>query len=105
VHLIQPLYESQFTSLWDFNLAFHKAILRCLDNEITPKFTNEFDPITADDYRAIYSSKKPHPTSELFAEYQQVFSYDGKFEPDLSILDGIFNLGPELEDYLLKLPL
>lgn len=102
-HLIQPLYEKDYSFLWEFNLEFHKVILQCLDLELNIEFSKEFGPIQANDLRVIYSSKKPHPNSIEFPEYQQVFSYQGKFEPDLSILDGIFNLGPELESYLLGL--
>ncbi|MGB0391814.1 MAG: WbqC family protein [Salibacteraceae bacterium] len=103
-HLIQPLFEKKYTSLWEFNLDFHQTILNCLIVEFTPSFTTEFAPLHENDLRILYSGKKPHPNSDQFNKYQQVFSYHGKFEPDLSILDGIFNLGPELESYLLKLP-
>ena len=103
-HLIKPLYEKKFTHLWDFNLSFHLVILKCLEVKTPPVFTSEFTSIQPEDLRVIYSSKKAHPSSPLFPVYQQVFSYQKEFEPDLSILDGIFNLGPELENYLLKLP-
>lgn len=102
-YLIQPLYETKYASLWEFNLAFHHIILTCLDIPEEIRVTSEYIPITPTDQRAMYSSKKPHNSSPSFPEYQQVFSYNNKFEPDLSILDGLFNLGPELESYLLKL--
>ncbi len=103
-YLIHPIYDTKHLSLWEFNLAFHKIILKCLEVSEEISISSEYTPITATDQRALYSSKKPHSSSLSFPEYQQVFSYERDFEPDLSILDGLFNLGPELESYLLKLP-
>jgi hypothetical protein len=105
VHLIQPLFLTPYHNLWAFNMAFHTTILHCLDLDISPSFTHEFSPIQPNDLRLVYSSKKAHPISDDFPIYQQVFSYQGEFETDLSVLDGLFNLGPELENYLRKLPL
>ena len=104
-YLIAPLYQETYYSLWEFNQDFHQVILECLAISIPQKLTSEFTPITALDIRAIYSSKKPHPLSHSFPKYQQVFSYQKQFEPDLSILDLLFNLGPETESYLLQLPI
>ena len=104
-HIIEPLYQYQYDSLWRFNLAFHKAILSCMQLEIDTKFTTEFRPIIKNDPRVVFSSKKAHPSSMSFPVYQQVFSYEKPFEHDLSILDTIFNLGPETENYLRNLDL
>lgn len=105
IHLIQPLYQTKYDSLWEFNLDFHHAILQCLDLFISDEFTSNFEPMEVNDFRLIFASKKPHPKALHFPPYQQVFSYDGPFETDLSILDGIFNLGPALESYLENLPI
>lgn len=102
-HLIKPLYEKSYTSLWEYNLAFHQVVLKCLDVKLAPCFTENMHAITTTDLRAVYTSKKSIPLTKPYPVYQQVFSYSGKFESDLSILDGIFNLGPELENYLLSL--
>ena len=89
--------------LWEFNLDIHHVILACLQSNSETCFTTEFIPLTNGDYRKVYSSKKVHPHSDEFPTYQQVFSYDKNFEPDLSIMDLIFNLGPEATDYLCHL--
>jgi hypothetical protein len=103
IHLWEPLYLKKYESLWEFNIDVHHTILKCLQIPIRNKFTTEFIPIKNDDPRRIFSSKKTHPLSSSFPIYQQVFSYDSSFLPDLSILDVLFNLGPETEDYLLQL--
>ena len=99
-YLFEPHFTNQFDSLLDFNLAIHQTILQCLQLEIEPHFTNTFHPVLENDLRIIYSSKKPHLKANLFPEYQQVFSYQKNFEPDLSVLDALFNLGPETLTYL-----
>tara|TARA_R110002050_G_scaffold204327_1_gene339567 strand:+ start:53729 stop:54349 length:621 start_codon:yes stop_codon:yes gene_type:complete len=102
-HLWAPIYEKKYSSLWEFNLDIHHVILACLQSNSETCFTTEFIPLTNGDYRKVYSSKKVHPHSDEFPTYQQVFSYDKNFEPDLSIMDLIFNLGPEATDYLCHL--
>jgi len=102
-HLWNPLFVDTYTSLWDFNLAVHKVVLECLQLEIAPCFTSEFLSIKEHDPRVVFSSKKSHESAIAFPEYQQVFSYHTAFETDLSILDAIFNLGPEAEAYLMGL--
>ncbi len=102
-HLWEPLFQQPYTLLWDFNWEVHKVILACLQLEIEESFTQKFEDISMQDMRAIYSSKKAHPNAHLFPTYQQVFSYTEPFEADLSILDALFNLGPETENYLQKL--
>ena len=99
-HLFEPHFLNKFEKLIDFNLAIHKTVLECLQLEIETKFTSQFHPIQQNDLRIIYSSKKSHPNAHSFPVYQQVFSYHGPFEPDLSILDALFNLGPETLNYL-----
>ena len=104
-HLFLPFYEKTYASLWQFNLEFHQTVLKCLEISHAHLISEKPVNIAKGDYRALYSTKKKHPLSSSFPEYQQVFSYHKAFEPDLSILDGLFNLGPELESYLLTLEL
>lgn len=103
--LLEPIFQKRYDSLWKFNMDIHHVILRCLQLPVQEQFTPSFHPIDRNDLRAIYTSKKPHPQSATFPKYQQVFSYDKPFISDLSIFDALFNLGPETEDYLLKLNL
>ena len=99
-HLIEPLYLKKYDSLWEFNLNFHYAVLSCLQLDTHTHFTTEFNDRIDKDPRKVFSSKKSHLKANSFPVYQQVFSYDQPFETDLSILDAIFNLGPETENYL-----
>jgi hypothetical protein len=102
-HLWEPLFEEQFNLLWDFNWSVHQIVLACLQLDIPDTFTHKFERIEPHDLRSVYSSKKAHPKAHSFPIYQQVFSYTAPFQTDLSILDAIFNLGPETGNYLQEL--
>lgn len=105
IHLFEPHFSTPFNKLIDFNLAIHSTVLECLQIEMKPQFTTQFHPVQKNDPRIAYSSKKAHPVSVEFPVYQQVFSYNTPFETDLSILDALFNLGPETLNYLENLEL
>lgn len=100
-HLFEPLFLKKYSLLSEFNIEIHQVILQCLQLEVPFEITDNFYPKEESDYRVMYSSKKPHPNSIQFEKYQQVFSYQKPFEADLSILDALFNLGPETENYLI----
>jgi WbqC-like protein family. len=55
-----------------------------------------------DDYREAFSPKT-EPDTNAFPNYYQVFSTKFPFAPDLSILDLVFNEGPEAVSYLTAL--
>ena len=90
-----PFYNTKHNNLFDFNLKLTKTILGFLqvDKEFnfTSNFQKEFNGL---DFR---SSKFIFDNQE---EYQQVFSDKNPFTPNLSILDVLFNLGPETTSYL-----
>lgn len=86
--------------LMDFNLAQLKGLLAVLEIDITFKFADEYIPLNRKEEELINAKK----TSTLsLPSYQQVFTIKHGFIPHLSILDLIFNLGPESLDYLEQL--
>ena len=88
---IEAVYKQHYDTLAEFNLATLQAILACIKAPIK---------ITIDDTEAVYYSKSEGINNE---QYPQVFDTKMKFEENLSILDLLFNLGPETKDYLLGL--
>ncbi len=91
---IKPLYTTTFESLLDFNLLSIKTICESLQIQMPTVKTKEFKT-TVDDYEdlrvlvnAKVAPKYQHP------EYTQVFGDRHGFIPDLSILDVLFNEGP-----------
>lgn len=115
--LFPVLSEPSSASLFSHDLAIIKKLLEFLDIEdYTLRFTDSF---IGENYtaslkaatvpEAFASSLDPLPISHqplasLFRAnpYYQVFRQKTGFLPDLSILDLLFNLGPEAACYLLK---
>ena len=95
---IRPLYEKNYTLLIDFNKALHQAILEAIEEERATSLTDVFYEGDASiDRRFDFHPKK---RNEELKPYTQVFSDKIGFVSDLSILDLLFNLGPEVELYL-----
>jgi hypothetical protein len=96
----EPFYERQFDFLLDLNNRLTEVIFKILKirKKILP--TDQFLK-TYLDILDLRCSKKnePYPIEE-FPPYTQVFSPKHGFIPDLSIIDLIFNLGPESGDFL-----
>lgn len=91
---LKPIFEERFERLIDLNDATLKAVLRMLKKEKEIVHTSGYVHEVGQDLRETFSPKKPiDPT--LFAAYYQVFSAKFPFAPDLSILDLVFNEGPE----------
>ena len=92
---ILPFYNTKHSTLFDFNLKLSKTILELMQVEKKINFTSKFQKeCNGLDLR---SSKFILKNQE---EYQQVFCEKYSFIPNLSILDVLFNLGPETTSYL-----
>ena len=97
---IKPLYHQTYDSLLDFNLKTIETIFECLQLEIPIEKTLAYETISKDkeDFRFLISAKyKPQLNIE---PYTQVFGDRHGFTPNLSILDLLFNLGPNSIQYL-----
>ena len=65
--------------------------------------TTEFipDPIDLTDYRSAINPKHPAPDADFSPKpYYQVYAQKHGFLPNLSVLDLLFNMGPESIFYL-----
>ncbi|HEX2969308.1 MAG TPA: WbqC family protein [Bacteroidales bacterium] len=88
--------------LWDLNLDLLNEILKILKLRLKPDFTQDFEPLLdqEDDYR--HNLEPGQPLFE-YKKYMQVFRTNNEFIPNLSIIDLIFNLGPDATAYLEQL--
>ena len=92
-----PFYEKKWDFLWDFNTEIQSKILELLDVQPTILLTKEYK-VTLDenslDLRESIHPKKENPfgTSKT---YYQVFEQRLGFQPNLSIIDLLFNMGNE----------
>lgn len=96
----RPLYDQKFEFLIDFNYRCFELAQECLQIEIAYKKTNEFflHPKNMINGRFLINAKKEQPIQ--FKSYTQVFQEKFGFLNDLSIVDLLFNEGPNALNYL-----
>lgn len=96
---IQPFFEKPWKFLFDFNLEILETLCDLLELELALVLTEDFEkvPEGTTNFRDAISPKK-HRTEKdsLFTPlpYTQVFHEKFGFVPNLSILDLLFNEGP-----------
>ena len=105
---IRPFFERKYDFLVDFNEEIRQKMCELIDIHpnvsYTTKFTSSITLQTSDitDYRDVIHAKHPQPDPEYkVREYWQVFAHKHGFQPNLSILDLLFCMGPESIFYLL----
>lgn len=99
--IIRPLFKSKEILLLKHNTAILQRITALLGIKPNLMFTDDFmkEPEGLLDMRSGLSSYNAGFQIK-FDAYPQVFSHKFGFIPDLSILDLLFNLGPEAKGYL-----
>ena len=88
-------------NLFEHNVSIIQKLLELFDiDDVTLRFTDSF---VGENYTAIIKAEADASgTVTQFPPYYQVFREKTGFLPDLSILDLLFNLGPEAACYLLN---
>lgn len=94
---ILPIYEKKYDSLLALNKACHEAVCNMMDWQLPLTYSSDF--ITHDDLNQRVDFKKGWRDEKL-PPYTQVFYEKKDHISNLSILDLIFNLGPESGIYL-----
>ena len=97
-----PIFEGHFDRLVDLNDAALNAILKMLKVKKEIVHTTDYVREAENDLREAFSPKKAIENTS-FPEYYQVFSTKFPFSADLSVLDLVFNEGPEAVEYLSSL--
>ena len=115
---IAPIFEQRYERLVDLNDASLAAILKMLKVKKEIVHTNDYAKEADVDFRNVFvkrqqptansqqltaNSQQPTANSQQLTplpSYYQVFEQKFPFAPDLSVLDLIFNEGPEAMDYL-----
>ena len=95
---IRPIFEKRHHFLFDLNLETHAIVCKALQIDLPYQLTEEYHKETpAVDLRVLANGKKdPH----LFTPYTQVFGQKHGYLNNLSILDLLFNEGPQALTYL-----
>ena len=97
---IKPVFFEQQEQLYDLNIAIFNTLCDCIELEknveYTSSFVKEYDNAT--DLRPLVLAKKGIAINNT--PYSQVFDPKYGFLPNLSILDLLFNEGPNTINYL-----
>ena len=94
--VFEKVFEKQFDFLLDLNTHLLEILLSILRIEKKIEFTDHFLMISdgMENHRESFKKMKV-PSNDAFPPYTQVFSPQHGFIADLSIIDLLFNLGPE----------
>ena len=93
--ILFPFYDNKFKLLFDFNYEMLLKILECIEIEIEIESVDKISSFS--ELNRLLDSKKKR---KKYRKYSQVFDSKNGFITDLSIIDLIFNLGPETNKYL-----
>ncbi|ERK38221.1 WbqC-like protein [Segatella baroniae F0067] len=105
---IRPFFERRWDFLFDFNMAITAKMCELLDIQPDYRPTTAYQPAAGDgrleaddDFRDVIRPKHPLPDPSFEPRrYYQVYEQKWGFQPNLSILDLLFNEGNEAVLYL-----
>ena len=102
---IRPFFEKRWIYLLDFNEAIRQKMCELIDIAPSVTFTTAYitDPqaLVVNDYRTVINPKHPAQDDDFETQaYYQVYQMKHGFLENLSILDLLFNMGPESIFYL-----
>ena len=107
---IRPFFEQKYEFLIDFNEAIRQKMCELLDIETSVSYSSGFmvhgsgfrvQGSGFKDFREVIHAKHPQDDPDFQPRsYWQVFQHRYGFQPNLSILDLLFCMGPEAVFYL-----
>ena len=97
---LKEVFFRQPKKLMDYNIDLLECILSLLEIDLSYSFKESYSPLTPLE-ESLINAKKQSTISQPV--YQQVFATKHGFIPHLSILDLLFNLGPQSINYLEQL--
>ena len=102
---IRPFFDQRWDYLLDFNEAIREKMCELLDIQPKVDYSKKFTVYSLSscvpDYRMVIRPKNPEPDPDFTPKrYYQVYEQKHGFLPNLSILDLLFNMGPESIFYL-----
>jgi hypothetical protein len=98
--IIERIILGNHKYLLDLNMDLLMAILKMLNTDAEASYTTEFKPVEKSEYDFRYRISPKKSSDYQAMKYLQVFSSKGGFVPGLSVVDLIFNTGPEASSYL-----
>lgn len=101
---IERLLMRRYDRLTELNEGLLEYIFARLKTPLKISYTDTYAKPCSDpkDFRDRFSYKHPETLPEC-PKYEQVFSDRMPFDSNVSVMDLLFNLGPEAKDYLLNI--
>lgn len=101
IHHFEKIFHGNFEKLTDLNNEILRLLFNILKIQTKAAFTTTYlkESETLLDFRMTYNKSEIIP-DKTYKSYNQVFSDRFDFQPDLSILDLLFNEGPNTMKYL-----
>lgn len=91
-----PFYQKKYDFLLDFNEELRRLICKLLGIEVKILYTESYQPVVDNDYREAIRPRHGLPDEQFNpVPYYQVFGNRFGFQPNLSIIDLLFNMGAE----------
>lgn len=98
---LRPFFTERWERLYDYDEAIRQKMCELLDIQPLVQLTTEYQRYAVNDFRDAIQPKKPAPDADFQPRrYYQVYEQKHGFLPNLSILDLLFNMGPESIFYL-----
>ena len=97
---LMPIFKTEFKYLLDLNLKCFELLTKALELEISTRLSEDFTipDNSSYDFRNLVNTKKNNAFQ--FNKYTQVFTEKHGYINNLSILDLLFNEGPNAVNYL-----
>jgi len=97
---LMPIFKTEFKYLLDLNLKCFELLTKALELEISTRLSEDFTipDNSSYDFRNLVNTKKNNAFQ--FNKYTQVFTKKHGYITNLSILDLLFNEGPNAINYL-----
>ena len=97
---LMPIFKTEFKYLLDLNLKCFELLTKALELEISSRLSEDFTipDNSSYDFRNLVNTKKNNAFQ--FNKYTQVFTEKHGYINNLSILDLLFNKGPNAINYL-----
>lgn len=100
---LRPFFEERWERLLDFNMDITRKMCELLDIHPDIRLTTSYEKAgcPGEDFREVIHPKHPGSDADFLPRpYYQVFAQRHGFQPNLSVLDLLFNMGPEAIFYL-----